>query len=84
VEHQTLDDVDRPGRRLKPALELCRHPLFFVVRPRLEQLVRVLVMLDDLVRAGGNAMEEAEVDRLEHPPFGRPELVQEPLFAELA
>ena len=84
MEHQTLDDVDRPGRRLKPPLELFRHPLFFVVRPRLEQLVRVVVVLDDLVRARGNAMEEAEVDRLEHPPFRRAELVQEPLLPELA
>src|SRR5204863_2997 len=45
VEHQPLDDVDRPGRRPKPPLELFRHPLLFVVRPRLEQLVGIVVVL---------------------------------------
>src|SRR5947208_1521934 len=72
------------GPIVVPLLELFRHPVFCVVRPRLEQLVRVVVVLDALVRARGNAMEEAEVERLEHPPFRRAELVQEPLLPELA
>jgi hypothetical protein len=58
MEHHPLDDVDRLRRRSQSPLEFCRHPLLIVVRPCLEQLVRVVVVLGDLVRVDDHATAE--------------------------